>query len=118
MDIERARVKVTLKMGDVVYGIGHIFDKKDGQIPPDIISEIRENTGTVEVLPPVIEKEDPVPPQLSSLEAAKTEAAMKTGAKAGEELKEELNQKINLDDVPGVADTHVETEEKDSRLVG
>jgi len=51
MDIERAELLVTLK-GKKVWKKGTIFDpKKDGHpIPPDIIAEVRANTGTVKVL--------------------------------------------------------------------
>lgn len=79
--IERVRLLKTLKCGNDVWYKGKILDAaKDGKpIPTSIISEIRQQTGTVEVLPP-----PPRPRTSESLfctycehEEFKTSAAMK-----------------------------------------
>ncbi len=41
MDIERIRLKTTLKCGRNVWNKGHIFDKKDGPFPGDINDQLR-----------------------------------------------------------------------------
>jgi len=61
MNIERIELLTTLK-GKEVWKKGTIFDpKKDGHpIPPEIIAEVRANTGTVRVLKAISETSQPV----------------------------------------------------------
>ncbi len=47
MNIEKVKVLKALKCGDTVYKKGQIIDRP---IPPDIVQEVRNDTGTVEVL--------------------------------------------------------------------
>lgn len=47
MNIEKVKVLKALKCGDMVYKKGQIIDRP---IPPDIVQEVRNDTGTVEVL--------------------------------------------------------------------
>jgi len=48
MQVERIRLLVTLRAGGITYKKGRIFIAPD--IPASLLQEVRENTGTVEVL--------------------------------------------------------------------
>lgn len=76
MNIEKVKVLKALKCGDTVYKKGQIIDRP---IPPDIVQEVRNDTGTVEVLsewtPTVSEEEiiekiepEPEPEEVKSIE--------------------------------------------------
>lgn len=81
MNIEKVKVLKALKCGDTVYKKGQIIDRP---IPPDIVQEVRNDTGTVEVLsewtPTVSEEEiiekiepepepEPEPEEIKPIEA-------------------------------------------------
>lgn len=76
MNIEKVKVLKALKCGDTVYKKGQIIDRP---IPPDIVQEVRNDTGTVVVLsewtPTVSEEEiiekiepEPEPEEVKSIE--------------------------------------------------
>jgi hypothetical protein len=70
MDVERVKVKTTVKCGEKIYLAGMVYKEP---VPTDLIDEVRHNTGTVEVVavppsPPVVE---------DKTEDAKTETASK-----------------------------------------
>ncbi len=48
MDIERIKLKTTLKCGRNVWRKGHIFDKKDGPFPGDINDQLRHEANLPE----------------------------------------------------------------------
>jgi hypothetical protein len=48
--IKRLRLVVTLKAGGRTWTQGTIVDSSDGPIDQDLLSEVRNQTGTVEVL--------------------------------------------------------------------
>ena len=61
MSIERVRIVKTLKCGTNMYWVGQVFPERDGEdIPPDLLTEVRQETGTVEVL---LETRDEEPKQ-------------------------------------------------------
>ena len=61
MDIERIELLTTLK-GSEIWKKGTILDvKKDGPFPPEIIAEVRANTGTVRVLKAISSEASPQP---------------------------------------------------------
>jgi hypothetical protein len=59
--VNEVKVKVvkTVKCKDVMYWVGQVFPEGDKPIPPDILTEVRKNTGTVEVLERKVESEIP-----------------------------------------------------------
>ena len=49
--IEKVRVVKTLKCKDKTYWVGQVFpERAGGDIPPDLLTEARLNTGTVDIL--------------------------------------------------------------------
>ena len=50
MTIEKVRIIKTLKCGNTTYWVGQVYPQGDEPIPPDIMREVENHAGTVEVL--------------------------------------------------------------------
>jgi len=109
MDVEKVKVLTVLKCGTAIYKKGQVFSEP---IPNDLILEVRENTGTVEVLS---RRTSPVPDKTKQ-EEKPLDPPIKDPAPELELLKDTVESPEIEKKVETVKDEKVEKPEKPKQV--
>jgi hypothetical protein len=86
MDVERVKVITTVKCGEQIYLAGMVYNKP---VPVDLIDEVRNRTGTVEVVPVM-----PPSPPVDSTDAK--EASTEDDSKGAKKETAPKDEKTNV----------------------